>query len=59
MDPKDLTHRTEQIVADTLFAEEPVEVERLMIGDALIVREGNHYRIEIGDDDPGDPTRSS
>jgi hypothetical protein len=49
-----LHRRTRQIVSRTLAEhgdpEPEAEMERLLIGDALVVRDGNHYRIEAGGD---------
>jgi len=36
----------QQIVTNTLREEDSIEVERMLVCDALVVREGNHYRIE-------------
>jgi hypothetical protein len=50
--------RASQIVANTLFEEEPDDVEQILIGDVLIVREGTHYRIESGEETlDGPPVR--
>ena len=43
--------RTEQIVAATLFDEDASEHDEMLVGDALVVRKGNHYRIEAGGDE--------
>ncbi len=39
---------TEQIVVNTLLDDDESELEHMMIGEALVVRDGNHYRIESG-----------
>jgi len=44
-----------QIVSETLDEQDACEVERMMVGDAVVVREGNHYRIESGSDNPEEP----
>ncbi len=43
--------RTEQVVAATLFDEDISEHDEMMVGDALVVRKDNHYRIESGGDE--------
>ncbi len=40
--------RARQIVAQTLFAEGEADIDRLLVGEAVVQREGEHYRIEIG-----------
>ena len=47
---RSFAERARQIVSQTLFAEGDPEVERLLVGDAVVAREGEHYRIESGDD---------
>ncbi len=51
----ELTHerrrRTEQVVAATLFEEDASEHDEMLVGDTLVVRKGNHYRIKSGGDD--------
>jgi hypothetical protein len=42
-----LHRRAREIVAATLSEEEP-EVEQMLVADALIIREGNHFRIAQG-----------
>ena len=41
--------RARQIVNDTLFTDE-AEIDRILVGDAVVAREGEHYRIESGGD---------
>ena len=38
------------IVRQTLDAEPTPEIERLLVAGAVVVREGEHFRIESGDD---------
>jgi len=47
---RSLTERARQIVAQTLFTEADAEVSRLLVGDAVVHRDGEHYRIESGGD---------
>ena len=42
-----LSERAREIVSDTL-RDEDADVERVLVLDALVVREGDHYRIETG-----------
>jgi hypothetical protein len=46
--------RAAQIVSETLDEQDSCEVERMMVGDAVVVRKGNHYRIESGGDSAED-----
>lgn len=46
---RNFAERARQIVADTLFAEDP-EVDRLLVAGAVVARDGEHYRIERGGD---------
>ena len=43
--------RTEQVVAATLFEEDASEHDEMLVGDTLVVRKGNHYRIASGGDE--------
>ncbi len=43
--------RTEQVVAATLFEEDASEHDEMLVGDTLVVRKGNHYRIKSGGDE--------
>lgn len=47
-----LSRRAREIVSETLKqeAEVELEVERMLVAGAVVVREGEHYRIESGDD---------
>jgi ribosomal protein S27AE len=45
-----LTRRAREIVADTIADEGEPELERLLVAGAVVVREGEHYRIESGED---------
>ena len=47
--PSMAQHAEQALVAELGFAE-PEDLERMLIGDALVVREGNHYWIESGGD---------
>ena len=44
--------RAAEIVTDTLTSDELADVERMLVLDAVVVRKGNHFRIESGGDDP-------
>ncbi len=43
--------RTEQVVAATLLEEDASEHDGMLVGDALVIRKGNHYRIASGGDE--------
>jgi ribosomal protein S27AE len=43
-----LSERTRSLVMDPLLPEP--EVERVLVAGAVVVREGEHFRIESGDD---------
>jgi hypothetical protein len=43
-----LHRRVREIVDDELGDDPGHEVERLLVGDAVVAREGDHYRIERG-----------
>jgi hypothetical protein len=47
-----LSKRAREIVSDTLAqeAEPELELERFLVAGAVVVREGEHYRIESGED---------
>jgi len=47
-----LSRRAREIVSETLVreAEPELEFERLLVAGAVVVREGEHYRIESGED---------
>lgn len=47
---RSLTERARQIVSQTLTSESDGEVSRILVADAVVEREGNHYRIESGGD---------
>ena len=47
------------IVARTLDSDAEPEFERVLIGEAIVIREGDHYRIEQGGDRWDDLTDSS
>ena len=42
--------RWNRIVGDILSLEPEEEVEQLLVSGALVVRDGEHYRIEAGDE---------
>ncbi len=48
--PETRRHRTAQIVENTLLDEDVSDLDRVLIGDAIVVRDGDHYRIESGGD---------
>jgi hypothetical protein len=48
MADRSLEQHTEQIVVNTLLDDDESELEHMMIGEALVVRDGSHYRIESG-----------
>ncbi len=45
---RSLTERARRIVAHTLFSDEEPEVGRMLVAGAVVAREGEHYRIEMG-----------
>jgi hypothetical protein len=45
-----LRNRALEIVNDTLDTTGEPEVERLLVAGAVVVRDGEHFRIESGDD---------
>ena len=45
-----LSRRAREIVSSTIAQEGEPELERLLVAGALVVREGEHYRIESGED---------
>ena len=46
-----LADRAREIVANTLDGDAPSpEIERLLVAGAVVVREGEHFRIEAGED---------
>lgn len=47
-----LSRRAREIVSETLAREidAEIEIERLLVAGAVVVREGEHYRIESGED---------
>jgi hypothetical protein len=47
---RSFAERARQIVSQTLFADGDAEIERMLVGEAVVSREGEHYRIESGDD---------
>ena len=51
MTVRDLTERARELVQRTLGETGEPEIERLLVGDAVVSREGDHYRIESGGDD--------
>jgi hypothetical protein len=45
-----LSRRAREIVTDTLHHEAEHDVDRLLVAGAVVVRDGEHFRIESGDD---------
>jgi len=45
-----LSRRARQIVTESLLDEAEMDVERLLVAGAVVVRDGEHFRIESGDD---------
>ena len=45
-----LTRRAREIVTDTLLDEAEMDVDRLLVAGAVVVRDGEHFRIESGAD---------
>ena len=45
-----LSRRAREIVLQTFPQEAEPELERLLVAGAVVVREGEHYRIESGED---------
>lgn len=45
-----LSQRAREIVTETLAQEAEPELDRLLVAGAVVVREGEHYRIESGED---------
>jgi len=45
-----LARRAREIVSETVAQEAEPELERLLVAGAVVVREGEHYRIESGED---------
>ena len=45
-----LSRRAREIVNQTLLQESDSEVDRLLVAGAVVVRDGEHFRIESGDD---------
>ncbi len=45
-----LSQRAREIVSETLEDEAEPELERLLVAGAVVVREGEHFRIESGED---------
>lgn len=45
---RNFAERARQIVAHTLFTEADPELDRTLIAGALVARDGDHYKIELG-----------
>ena len=45
-----LSRRAREIVSNTQLHEAEPELDRLLVAGAVVVREGEHYRIESGED---------
>ncbi|HTO68417.1 MAG TPA: hypothetical protein VMR31_01025 [Myxococcota bacterium] len=43
-----LPRRAAQLVSDTLLHDAETDVDRLLVSGAVVVREGQHFRIESG-----------
>jgi hypothetical protein len=48
MNMQDLTGRALDVLRETLAEAAEPECTRLLVSDAVVVREGNHFRIEAG-----------
>lgn len=60
MTDRDLKERTRDLVQRTLGDSGEPEIERVLVGDAVVARDGDHYRIESGGDDDAElATRAS
>ena len=51
---RSLTERARQIVSQTLFSEADSEVSHMLVADAVVARDGDHYRIESGGESWGE-----
>jgi hypothetical protein len=45
-----LSRRAREIVSQTIAQDAEPELERLLVAGAVVVRDGEHYRIESGED---------
>ncbi|HTO08642.1 MAG TPA: hypothetical protein VMR86_16455 [Myxococcota bacterium] len=45
-----LTRRAREIVTESLLHEGEMDVDRLLVAGAVVVRDGEHFRIESGDE---------
>ena len=45
-----LSRRAREIVTDALLHDAEHDVDRLLVAGAVVVRDGEHFRIESGDD---------
>lgn len=48
---RSLAERARRAVAESLQTDGDPEVERALVAGAVVAREGDHYRIELGGDD--------
>jgi len=45
-----LTRRAAEIVSDAVLGDGEADLDRLLVSGAVVVREGDHFRIESGDE---------
>jgi hypothetical protein len=45
-----LSRRAREIVTESLLTEAEMDVDRLLVAGAVVVRDGEHFRIESGDE---------
>jgi hypothetical protein len=45
-----LTRRARQIVTESLLTDTETDLDRLLVAGAVVVRDGEHFRIESGDE---------
>jgi hypothetical protein len=45
-----LSRRAREIVTETLLQDAETDVDRLLVAGAVVVRDGEHFRIETGDE---------
>ena len=49
-----LTRRARQIVTESLLTDTETDIDRLLVAGAVVVRDGEHFRIESGDESWGE-----
>lgn len=54
MSLRDFTDRAKQIVSQTLYTDAEAELDRILVEGALVVHDGQHYRIETGAETPAE-----